>query len=112
MRIVADEDVVSGLVDMWGGELEWDEGNLQKLKKHQAAREDIDYLFTEPEAEAVFVGRIVPDADEPWRRYLTFGLDLNDRLRAVVWTVRGVRIRPISCRIMQRGERKLYERIK
>lgn len=114
MRIVADDSVIRWLLDSWSGELEWDQGNLVKLKKHHATRQDIGYLFTEIEADAVFVGRIVPQDADPWPepRYLTFGLDMNDKPRAIVWTIRGDRIRPISCRIMRRGERKLYESIR
>lgn len=86
MRIVADDSIVRWLLDSWNGELDWDHGNLSKLKKHHATREDIDYLFTEVEAEAVLLGQIKPSEGDPWPepRYLTFGMDLSDKPRAIV----------------------------
>ena len=114
MKIVADETILRWLLDTWAGGLDWDQGNLGKLAKHKATREDIDYLFVEPEAAAVLLGRIMPTGIDPWpeARYLTFGLDLSDKPRAVIWTTRNDKIRPISCRMMRRGERTLYESIK
>jgi len=114
MKIVADETILRSLLDSWAGGLDWDQGNLGKLAKHKATPEDIDYLFIEPEAGAVLLGRIMPTGTGPWpeARYLTFGIDLSDKPRAVIWTTRSDKIRPISCRIMRRGERTLYESIK
>ena len=106
--------IVRWLVDSWSGELDWDDGNVRKLKKHGATKDGIDYFFMAPEAEAFLIGRIQPPADEVWAelRYLTFGTDIDEKPRTVIWTTRRNKIRPISCRIMRAKERKLYEGLK
>jgi uncharacterized DUF497 family protein len=114
MDVVADQLIMHWLVETWSGELGWDDGNSPKLKKHNATEDGIDYLFTTPEAEAFLIGKIQPPAGEIWSepRYLTFGVDINDKPRAVIWTTRRAKIRPISCRIMRANERKHYESLK
>lgn len=114
MDVVADQLIVRWLVDSWAGEFDWDDGNLRKLRKHNATRDGIEYLFSAPEAEAFLIGKIQPPTGEIWSeaRYLTFGADINDKPRAVVWTTRRNKIRPISCRVMRTNERKQYESLK
>lgn len=114
MDVVADKLIVSWLVDSWSGEFDWDDGNVRKLKKHNATKDGVEYLFTVPEAEAFLIGKIQPPKGEIWseQRYLTFGTDISDKPRAVIWTTRRTKIRPISCRIMRANERKLYESLK
>ena len=114
MDIVADQLIVRWLVDSWSGEFDWDDGNVRKLKKHNATQDGIEYLLTAPEAEAFLIGRIQSPEGETWAepRYLTFGTDIDDKPRAVIWTSRRNKIRPISCRIMRTNERKLYESLK
>ena len=55
-----------------------------------------------------FAGRIVePVHDEP--RWLALGEDATGRRLSLVFTRRGDRLRPISCRAMRRKETALYE---
>ena len=114
MNVVADQIIIRWLVESWTGEFDWDDGNVRKLKKHHATKDGIQFLFAAPEAEAFLIGRIQPPPGEVWSepRYLTFGQDLNDKPRAVIWTTRRNKIRPISCRVMRANERKLYESLK
>jgi len=112
MEVVADPNVVEWLISKWDGTFDWDGGNLEKLKKHGATREGIEHLFTESIGNAILIGRVV--GEETWQesRYLTFGTDSKMKRRAIVWTIRENKIRPISCRMMRRKERKLYEKLK
>jgi uncharacterized DUF497 family protein len=57
----------------------------------------------------VFVGRIMePAHDED--RWLVLGQNAKGRHLALVFTRRGSRLRPISCRSMRRNERTIYEK--
>ena len=84
---------------------DWDEGNRNKSLKHGASWEDIESLFLE---EIVFEGRITEPAHDE-SRYLLLGEDWNGRLLALVFTRRGDKLRPISCRTMRHKERERYE---
>ncbi len=56
-------------------------------------------------------GRIVePAHEEP--RWLLLGETNTGRRLALIFTRRGRKLRPISCRQMRRNERKLYEEAK
>jgi uncharacterized DUF497 family protein len=114
MDVVTDQFIVRWLIETWSGGFDWDSGNLGKLKKHHATKDGIEYLFTAPEAEAFLIGKIRPPAGETWSesRYLMFGMDIDDNPRAIIWTTRSDKIRPISCRIMRANERKTYESFK
>ena len=111
MNVVADQLILLWLMGTWSGYFDWDDGNLRKLTKHDATKDGIEYLFKAPEAEALLIGKIEPPAGEIWSepRYLTLGNDIDDKPRAVVWTTRRNKIRPISCRIVRANERKTYE---
>jgi uncharacterized protein len=87
-------------------EFDWDAGNLTKNRKHAVGPEDIQALIG---ADFYFAGRIAePVCDEP--RWLALGEDAQGRRLALVFTRRGDRLRPISCRPMRRKERMLYEK--
>jgi uncharacterized DUF497 family protein len=85
---------------------DWDAGNAPKLwERHRV---------TTGECEQVFFGEpllIAPDVrhsrTEP--RWAAWGRTTEGRALAVVFTLRGDRIRPLSARDMNRKERSLYE---
>lgn len=84
---------------------EWDEGNSEKSwHRHGVSRSD---------AEQVFLNRPLVVADDPQHsggeaRYFALGrTDLNRHL-AVVFTLRGSKLRVISARTMSRRERTVY----
>jgi len=56
---------------------------------------------------ALFAGRIAEPAHEE-ARWLLLGIDDGGRALALVFTRRGRRLRPVSCRPMRRNERRLY----
>src|SRR5262245_41843011 len=107
MRLVEDSETASwlgGLDDVADG-FDWDAGNLAKNRKHGVDRVDVEQMFQSP---MVFAGRIVePVHEEP--RWLVLGQNARGRRLALVFTRRGNRVRPISCRAMRSQERKLYE---
>ncbi len=86
MRLIAAPDIAE-----WLGrrpELEWDESILGAL--------------------LLFAGRIVePKRDEA--RYLLLGVTSGGRHAALVFTRRGDKLRPISCRAMRKREKGAYD---
>ena len=86
MMLAADPATEGWLIGLTGAaqEFEWDIGNLTKNRKHGVEPGDIHALIG---GDFYFAGRIV----EP------------------VFTRRGDRLRPISCRAMRPKERALYE---
>ena len=87
-------------------DIDWDQGNRSKNRKHGVEPEDVGTLLRNPFA---FAGRIVePAHDEP--RWLALGKSGAGRLLALIFTRRGNRIRPISCRPMRKNEKAIYEK--
>jgi hypothetical protein len=85
---------------------EWDSGNLTKSAgKHGVSPEEAEEVF--------FRGPLVLDAARPEdreTRYAALGRTERGRLLRIVFTVRGARIRPISCRIANKKEIAAYEK--
>jgi len=107
MKLVADPATERWLMELTGAsaEFDWDAGNLTKNRKHGVQPDDIQALIG---ADFYFAGRIAePVQDEP--RWLALGENAAGRRLALVFTRRGDRLRPISCRPMRRKERVLYE---
>lgn len=88
---------------------EWDEGNKEKnWKKHG---------ITNKETEEVFLdSRLIAGKDEKHStiepRYQLYGRSRSSRYLAVVFTFRSKKIRIISARLMNRKERKKYDKEK
>ncbi len=107
MKLHPDPAAVAWLEAVRGGteDFDWDEGNRTKHRKHAIEPEHVEALFLRP---VVFAGRIVePAHDEP--RWLLLGQDSEGRRLALIFTRRGQRVRPVSCRPMRRNERAVYE---
>jgi uncharacterized DUF497 family protein len=86
-------------------ELEWDAANTEKLTKHGLIPADVEAALRGP---VVWLGRITqPAHDEP--RWGALGLTATSRYITMIFTRRGARLRPISCRAMRRDERRVYE---
>ena len=108
MRFVDDPETAAWLEAMQGiGEdFDWDTGNRLKNRKHGVEDEDVEALLGQP---VVLAGRVVqPEHDEP--RWLLLGRDGEERRLVLIFTRRGDRLRPISCRPMRRTERQVYEK--
>ncbi|MCK6556652.1 BrnT family toxin [Candidatus Binatia bacterium] len=107
MRFVADAEAEHWLLGLRGrvSELDWDAGNRTKNRKHGVEPEDVSALFR---GDVYFAGRIVEPAHAELR-WLVLGADGSGRPLAVIFTRRGDRVRPISCRPMRRKEKSLYE---
>lgn len=87
---------------------QWDKGNAEKnWIKHQVSA---------AEAEQVFFNKpliIIDDSTHSTKteiRYKAFGKSTTGRKLAVIFTVRGTKIRPISVRAMHKKEKLAYER--
>jgi len=86
-------------------EFDWDIGNLTKNRKHGVEPRHVQTLIG---GDFYFAGRIVePVHSEP--RWLALGEDATGRRLWLIFTRRGDRRRPISCRAMRRKEKALYE---
>ena len=108
MKLVPDPAAEGWLIELMGAAetFEWDTGNLTKNRKHGVEPADIQALIG---GDFYLAGRIAePVHDEP--RWLVLGEDAAGRRLALIFTRRGDRLRPISCRPMRRRERTLYEK--
>ena len=107
MKLAADPAAVAWVKRLRGasGDFDWDAGNRNKSRKHGVEAVDVESFF---QSRTVFLGRVVePTHDEDPR--LMLGQDAHGRRLALIFTRRGNRLRPISCRPMRREERVVYE---
>ncbi len=84
---------------------DWDDGNIEKNKKHNVDWRDI---------EETFLGsRVLISEDEKHSereaRYLAYGKTNKGRILTIVFTVRKNKIRPISARDANKKEKMKYE---
>ena len=107
MQLAADPATERWLMGLTGvdHEFEWDIGNLTKNRKHGVEPGDIRALIG---GHFYFAGRIVEPV-HPEQRWLALGEDAAGRRLALIFTRRGARLRPISCRAVRPKERALYE---
>lgn len=85
---------------------DWDEGNRRKNLKHKVHSEEVESIFRQE--RYIFAGRIVEPESNEWRGLLLSQTEGGRRL-ALIFTRRGEKLRPISCRPMRVGERRVYE---
>lgn len=85
---------------------DWDKGNVAKNVKHGVRSEEIESIFYQE--KFIFAGKIVEPVHAEWRG-LILGRSDAGRTLALIFTRRGDKLRPISCRPMRTGERRLYE---
>jgi uncharacterized DUF497 family protein len=108
MKLEADDSVVKWLQDFIpdSDHFDWDEGNIRKNLKHGYSFEQIESILWQP--EFVFAGRIVEPTHDEWRGLL-LGLTEGGKQTALIFTRRGEKFRPISCRPMRENEWRFYE---
>jgi len=86
---------------------EWDpEKATVNVKKHGVMFQEAATIFGDPLA----ITFDDPDHSMNENRYITFGLSLQKRLIVVSHTEHGDRIRIINARLMDRKERRIYEK--
>ena|SRR3990167_8970578 len=90
----------------WNGEFEWDDGNLRKNEKHGVTTQAIERIFDLPVYAA---GKIAESGEED--RWLLLG-EADAKGWALIVTVRGKKLRVISCRRQRKMEGQFYEKIK
>ncbi len=108
MEIVNDSVVLSWLNDEWSQILDWDRGNTEKLAKHSVSVEQVESIFN---GDFVLGGKIKPPEGVDWSedRFVLYGKTSDGKYMTIVWTIRGSKIRPISCRSMRVNEQKNYQ---
>ncbi|HEX4047354.1 MAG TPA: BrnT family toxin [Elusimicrobiota bacterium] len=108
MRFSRDDDAALWLRDFVPEfeNFDWGAGNRTKNEKHGVRPEEIESIFFQE--RFVFAGKITEPAHDEWRG-LILGCSDAGRLVALIFTRRGERLRPISCRSMRPNERRLYE---
>lgn len=83
---------------------EWDQGNLEHIKKH-----NVSYN----ECEDIFFNIPVYFRDEKHsgreERYLVYGITNENRLLTAVFTIRKDKIRVISARDQHKKEKEIYK---
>ncbi len=107
MRLEPDMEALQWLIDFVPDidHFDWDSGNSAKNLKHYVTREDIESIFFVD--VFVFAGRIVEPVHHEWRG-LILGIDRRGRHLCLIFTRRGQRLRPISCRPMRKQEVRVY----
>ena len=95
-----------GEFDFTPDNFDWDAGNERKNLKHGVTADEIESIFAQ--AEYVFAGRIIEPTRDEWRG-LILGPTSASRALALIFTRRGEKLRPISCRPMRIEERRSYE---
>lgn len=110
MRLISDSVAAAWLEDFIADpeNFDWDDGNRGKNAKHAVTDEEIESILSRE--KYVFVGKIVEPPHDEWRG-LILGENPNGRPLALVFTRRGEKIRPISCRPMRTREWRFYETI-
>ena len=84
---------------------EWDAGNSEKnWKRHQVTQAECEQIF----ANLPLLVSVATQTGSREPRYFALGRTDSVRELAVVFTVRGKRVRVISARPMSRRERKEY----
>ncbi len=91
-------------------EFEWDSGNYSKsAAKHGVPVEEVESVFQLK--SGVPIGRqISPMVDE--ERLCVVGPSIRGRFISIVFTLRDGRVRPISSRLANKKEKKLYEEVR
>lgn len=79
----------------------------QNLKKHKISFEEAASVFGDPMAYTF----ADPDHSVGEKRWLTFGISMQKRLLAVIYTERRGKVRLISARRATKHERSIYEEI-
>lgn len=88
---------------------DWDQGNADKnWDKHNVNRTECEEAFFNA---PLFIEED-PKHSVAEKRYFAMGQTFGNRRIAVVFTLRGGKIRPISARDMSRKERDIYEKAK
>jgi uncharacterized DUF497 family protein len=107
MKLAADPEAAAWLDRLRDGPdvFDWDRGNRAKLSKHGVTLEEVESILASP---GVFAGRLVEPAHDE-SRWLLLGQSTKGRHLTLIFTRRGDRLRPISCRSMRRKERRVYE---
>lgn len=108
MRFAADQAVGLWLRDFVpdSDNFDWNKGNVTKNAKHGVRPEEIESIFYQE--KFIFAGRIIEPVHDEWRGLILGRTDAGRPL-ALIFTRRGDKLRPISCRAMRPGERRLYE---
>ena len=109
MKVVPDSSLDTWLAGVTGvaEKFDWDAGNRSKGLKHGVEPSEVEALFHRTVFHA---GRIEPAHDES--RWLLLGETDAGRRLSLIFTRRGQKLRPISCRPMRRNERRLYDEAK
>ena len=88
-------------------EFDWDQWSSQKNEiKHGVSRLEAESAFYDPEY------RLFEDlkhSTSQEKRYILYGMSLENRLLMIGFTVRGSGVRVITARSASRREKKLYE---
>ena len=107
LMTITDLEMEEWLFGGWDGGFDWNDGNITKLSKHSVSMEEIESIFTSP---VIFGGKLVSQEGVKWleERFILFGETSTEKQMTVVWTRRGKKLRPISCRRMRDEEKRKY----
>lgn len=86
-------------------QFEWDEGNLEHIKKHNVFWFECEEVFFDNDKK--ILKDVIHSKNE--ERYIILGKTKKKRLLFVVFTIRNKKIRVITSRDLNRKEVKLYE---
>lgn len=108
MDVVYDSKIARWLTDEWDQTLDLDQSNTLKLAKHSVSVEQVESVL---DGSFVLGGQIIRPVGIDWseERFVLYGQTEDGRKLTIVWTIRGTKMRPISCRSMRPNENKIYD---
>lgn len=80
---------------------EWDQGNIEHIKRHKVSIDECEQVFVYSEIKAL--KDIKHSFSE--ERFKAFGMTLNGRLLALVFTIRKGKLRVLTARDQSKKER-------
>lgn len=87
-------------------EFEWDQGNLEHIKKHKVEKEECEEVFFN---RPLLINEDIEHSSEKEARFEALGQTNEGRKLFLAFTVRKKRIRIISSRDQNKKERRQYE---
>ena len=84
---------------------DWDQGNLEHIKKHEVEYSECEEIFYN-EPEFFYDGKHSRQED----RFLAYGITDEHRLLTLIFTIRQNKLRVISARNQNRHERRVFNK--
>ena len=106
MLLIDSPDILEWIRKEWNGKCDWDQWNLEKLKKHDLTKENAEEALA---VDFAFAGEVVGEWGE--RRFLICSKISDGRYLTIACAksrTKANKIRVISCRRSRENEKEVY----